>query len=47
MSCDRQVVAIRVRVCKTASFDVQTNNEEIAYAWIKELSLLTQSKLLK
>ena len=29
--------------CKTASFDVQTNNEEIVYAWIKVLSFLTQS----
>ena len=29
---------------KTASFDVQNNNEEIVYAWIKVLSLLTQGK---
>ena len=33
--------------CKTASFDIQTNNEEIVYAWIKVLSFLTQSKSLK
>ena len=32
---------------KTTSFDVQTNNEEIVYAWIKVLSFLTQSKSLK
>ena len=33
--------------CKTASFDVQSNNEEIVCAWIKVLSFLTQSKSLK
>ena len=32
---------------KTASLDIQTNNEEIVYAWMKVLSLLTQSQLLK
>ena len=32
---------------KTASLDIQTNNEEMAYAWMKVLSHLTQSELLK
>ena len=33
--------------CKTASSDIQSNNEEIVYAWMKVLSFLTQSKSLK
>ena len=33
---------------KTASFDLQINNEEMAaYVWMKVLSILSESKLLK
>ena len=33
--------------CKTASSYIQTNSEEIVYAWMEVLSFLTQSKSLK
>ena len=32
--------------CKAASLDSFTNDEQIVYAWVKMLGLLTQSKLI-